>query len=232
MYGTFPDGSGSHGAVSNNPHCQSYLALQGTPVMALTLDLARVGRWQMYNLYWPPPKPNLQGDYFDTVVLQGDEVARRVARHTISPLIPHRLGCEWTAGDWGTPHPTPTLDSHMINAGSFGTISFRTMNDLLLFSVNNPVASPLTIIHAVVRANCEPLGHLVEHRFRIHISVHNPSVTVLPVPSGFQDSGVQALKSVSLSSMLQGERERGSFQWTPQSVKRTRVSPDGQELQS
>ena len=87
-------------------------------------------------------EPNLQGDYFDTVVLQGDEVARRVARHTISPLIAHRLGYEWTAGDWGTPHPTPALDSHMIKAGSFCTISFRAVNDLLLFAANNPAAAP------------------------------------------------------------------------------------------
>jgi len=40
----FPDGSGSHGAASHDPHCQAYLALQGTPVMALTLDSAEVGR--------------------------------------------------------------------------------------------------------------------------------------------------------------------------------------------
>jgi len=224
----FPDGSGPYGAVSNNPHCQVYLALQGTPVMAFTLDSARVGRWKMCKLYWP----DLQGDYFDTVVLQGDEVARQVARHTISPLITHRLGYEWTAGDWGTLHPTPTLDSHMINAGSFGTISFRAMNDLLIFAANNPAAAPLAIIHAVVRANFEPLRHLVEHRFRIHISVHNPSATVLPAPSGFQGSGVQALTSATLSSMLQGERERGSFQWTPESVTRTRMAPNGQQTQS
>ena len=38
------DGSRSHGVASNNPHCQAYLALQGTPVMALTLDSAQVGR--------------------------------------------------------------------------------------------------------------------------------------------------------------------------------------------
>jgi len=159
----FPDGSSSHGVASHNLHCQAYLVLQGTPVMALTLDSARVGRWHMCKLYWPAPEPNLQGDYFDTVVLQGDEVARQVARHTISPLIAHRLGYEWTAGDWGTPHLTPTLDSHMINAGSFGTIFFRAMNDLLLFAANNPAAAPLAIIHAVMRANCEPLRHLVEH---------------------------------------------------------------------
>jgi len=64
---------------------------------------------------WPALEPNLQGDYLDTIVLQYDEVAHRVARHTISPLIAHRLGYEWTAGDWGTPHLTVTLDSHMIN---------------------------------------------------------------------------------------------------------------------
>jgi len=29
-----PDGSGSHSAASNDPHCQAYLALQGTLVMA------------------------------------------------------------------------------------------------------------------------------------------------------------------------------------------------------
>jgi len=121
---------------------------------------------------------------------------------------------------------------HRINAGSFGTISFRAMNDLLLFAANNPAAAPLAIIHAIVRANCEPLRHLVEHQFRIHNSVHNPSATVLPAPSGFQGSGVQALTSASLSSMLQGERERGSFQWTPEPVKRTRVAPDGQQPQS
>ena len=149
------DGSRSKGAASNNPHCQAYLALQGTPVMALTLDSAQVGRWHMCKLYWPTSEPTLQGDYFDTVVLQGDEVARRVARHTISPLIAHKLGYEWTAGDWGTPHPTTTLDSRMIHAGSFGTISFRAMNDVLLFTANNPGAAPLAIIHAVVRANCE-----------------------------------------------------------------------------
>jgi hypothetical protein len=106
------------------------------------------------------------------------------------------------------------------------------MNDLLLFAANNPAAAPLAIIHAVVLANCEPLRHLVEHRFCIHISVHNPSATVLPAPSGFQGGGVQALTSASLSSMLQGERERGSFQWTLESVKRTRVAPDGQQPQS
>jgi len=78
----------------------------------------------MCELYWPALKPNLQGDYLDTVVLQCDEVARQVARHTVSPLITHSLGYEWTAGDWGTPQLTPTLDAHMINAGSFGTISF------------------------------------------------------------------------------------------------------------
>jgi len=32
--------------------------------------------------------------------------------------------------------------------------------------------------------------------------------------------------------MLQGERERGSFQWTPESVKRTRIAPNGQQPQS
>ena len=50
------DGSRSKGAASNNPHCQAYLALQGTPVMALTLDSAKVGRWHMCKLYWPAPE--------------------------------------------------------------------------------------------------------------------------------------------------------------------------------
>ena len=118
----------------------------------------------------------------------------------------------------------------MINTGSFGTISFRAMNDLLLFAANNPAAAPLAIIHAVIQVNCEPLRHLVDHRFRIQILVHNPSATVLPEPSGFQS--VQALTSASLSSMLQSERERGSFQWTPESVKRPRVAPDGRQPQS
>jgi len=81
----------------------------------------------MCKIYWPTAEPNLQGDYFDTVVLQRDEVARRVTRHAVSPLIAQCLGYEWTAGDWGTPHPTPTLDAHMINAGSIGTISFRAI---------------------------------------------------------------------------------------------------------
>jgi len=106
------------------------------------------------------------------------------------------------------------------------------MNDLLLFAANNPAAAPFAIFHAVVQADCEPLRHLVEHRFRIHISVQNPSATVLPAPSGFQGSGVPALTPASLSSMLQSERERGSFQWTPESVKRTRVAPDAQQSQS
>jgi len=194
-----PDGPGPRGAASSNPNCQAYLALQGTPVMALILDLAGVGRWQMCKFYWPALEPNLQGDYLDTVVLQRDEVARRVARHIVSPLISHRLGNEWTAGDWGTPHPTPTLDAQMINSGSFGTISFRAMNDLLLFAANNPTAAPIAIIHAVVQADCEPLRHLVEHRFRIHISVQKPSATVLPAPSGFQGTGVHSLQPHSLA---------------------------------
>ena len=64
-----PDGPGPHGAASNDPHCQAYLALQNTPVMALILDSARVGRWQMCKNYWPALEPNLQGDYLGTVVL-------------------------------------------------------------------------------------------------------------------------------------------------------------------
>jgi len=49
----------------------------------------------MCKLYWPALKPNLQGDYVD-VVLQRDEVARQVARHTVSPLIARILSYEWT----------------------------------------------------------------------------------------------------------------------------------------
>jgi len=44
-YRQLSDGPGQRGAVSSNPHCQAYLALQGTPVMASTLDSAGVGRW-------------------------------------------------------------------------------------------------------------------------------------------------------------------------------------------
>jgi len=38
-----PDGPGQRGAASGNPHCQAYLALQSTLVMALMLDSAGVG---------------------------------------------------------------------------------------------------------------------------------------------------------------------------------------------
>jgi len=63
-----------------------------------------------------------------------------------------------------------------------------------------------------MQARFEPLRHLVESRFRIHINTQNPSATVLPDPSNPHGGGTVALTCASLLDMLEAEMPRGSFQ--------------------
>jgi len=153
-------------------------------------------------------------------------------RSKVAPGQTHRIGTEWHSLDWGSPYPALVLNpatSLHANSESFGIFSFRAVNRLRGFAETQPMAPAHIILQEVMQARCEPLRHLVESRFRIHINTQNPSATVLPHPSNPHGGSTVALTCASLLDMLEAEMPRGSFQWTP---KRAKTTQDHQQPQS
>jgi len=199
--------------------------------MTLVLDVHGVGRWMACWFYFPIASPNLQGHFEDTVIFAND-MAVPVDRSKVAPGQTHRIRTEWHSLDWGSPYPAPVLNpatSLHANLESFGIFSFRAVNHLRGFAETQPMAPAHIIPHQVIQGQCEPLRHLVESRFRLHINTQNPSATVLPHPSNPHGGGTVALTCTLLLDMLEAEMPRCSFQWTP---KRAKTTQDHQQPHS
>ena len=150
-------------------------------------------------------------------------------RSKVAPAQSHRMGTKWHSLDWGSPYPTPVPNPATplhANSESFRIFFFRAVNHLRGFAETQPMAPTHVILQEVMQARCEPLRHLVESCFRIHINIQNPSATVLPHPSDPHGGGTVALTCASLLDMLEAEMPRGLFQWTP---KRAKITQDNQQ---
>jgi len=148
--------------------------------MTLVLDVHGVGRWMACRFYFPAASPNLQGHFEDTVIF-ANNIAVPVDRSKVAPGQTHRIGTEWYHLDWGCPYPAPVLNpatSLYANPESFGIFPFRAVNQLREFAETQPMAPAHVTLQEVIQARCEPLRHLVESRFRIHINTQDPSTTV------------------------------------------------------